>query len=185
MNTNEYWLASLLSPLCDLLRCVQLDPFCSWCMTLRKYKNTYKWNRKSWEKRHRVSGFTYIFPVNFDYFFMSHEAAVGHRTLQKSIWWIQVKMCKMISDNNIKQIKPVTLTCWDICSSYFSWFLKPLSQESQKNENSGSFLFFCSRFKREDRHVTLFMTATQNEVKIIINVVSIQQKVTLFPWLLG
>ncbi len=43
----------------------------------------------------------------------------------------------------------ITLTCWDICSSYFSWFLKPRSQVSQKWEYSGSFLFFCCELLTE------------------------------------
>lgn len=35
------------------------------------------------------------------------------------------------------------MTCWETCSSYFSWFLNPRSQGSQKWGYSGSFLFFC------------------------------------------
>lgn len=41
-------------------------------------KNTL--NPTSW---YTAGCFTYIFPVDADYFFMSHEAAVGHGTLQK------------------------------------------------------------------------------------------------------
>lgn len=81
---------------------------------------------------------------------MCHEAAVRYATLWKEIWlaqlveiahWWQRLTCKEWNT----AINQTTLTCWEICSSYFSWFLKPRSQVSQKWEHSGSFLFFCCR----------------------------------------
>lgn len=45
------------------------------------------------------------------------------------------------------QEKP-TFVCSDMCFSYFSWFLKPRSQVSQKQWKTGSFLF-C---KQKQRH---------------------------------
>lgn len=51
------------------------------CVWQRAYKNTDISKESTNSLRCTVGCITYIFPVEADYFFMSHEVAVGHRTL--------------------------------------------------------------------------------------------------------
>lgn len=99
-------------------------------------------------------------------------------------WWVGLIQIESKSDKRGQNLqkkekekkKLSTLTCWETCSSYFSWFLKARSQVSQKWENSGSFLLFCCGLQSCGHQiaicVSLLCDKSQNWLSLV----------TFLPW---
>ncbi len=96
---------------------------------------------------------THVSPVDLHQLLVCSEATVFNRALQTHR--ALMRRCTSEGRLHINELQWLTFTCWEMCSSYLSWVLKPRSHESQKWLNSGSFCCFCSNTRIKPHHTGL------------------------------